>query len=125
LDASRGALCAGTVIYRIHRALEQFRQVPAAWDATRLLDGAPGVSVTLACRAGERWFVGSMSATPARTQTVPLGFLAPGCAYTARTYADGPDGRIAGSEQTVTGASTLAVPVAANGGFAVILTPRG
>ena len=44
-------------------ALELLREVPAAWDDTRLLAGAPARSVTLARRAGERWFVGSLSAT--------------------------------------------------------------
>ena len=69
-------------------ALELLREVPAAWDDTRLLAGAPARSVTLARRSGERWFVGSLSATAARTETVDLGFLPAGRAYTARIYAD-------------------------------------
>jgi alpha-glucosidase len=105
-------------------ALELLRAVPAAWDDTRLLAGAPRRSVTLARRAGERWFVGSLSATGARVETVALRFLRPGRAYTARVYADDGDDGIAVSSQTVTSAGTLNVPVAANGGFSVDLSPK-
>jgi alpha-glucosidase len=104
-------------------ALELLRTVPAAWDDTRLLAGAPRRSVTLARRAGERWFVGSLSATGARTETVALRFLDPSRTYVARVYADdGADGIVV-STQTVTSASTLTVPIAADGGFSVALTP--
>jgi alpha-glucosidase len=105
-------------------ALELLRAVPAAWDDTRLLAGAPRRSVTLARRAGERWFVGSLSATGARIETVPLRFLSPGRAYTARVYSDDGHDGIAVSTQAVTSAGTLTVPVAANGGFSVDLSPK-
>jgi hypothetical protein len=106
-------------------ALKLIRQVPAAWDDVRYLDGAPGQWVTLARRSGQRWFVGSLSATAARTDTIPLTFLDAGRAYTARIYADGPADTITVSEQPVTSTSVLAVPVAADGGFSVVLAPTG
>ena len=106
-------------------ALELLREVPAAWDDTRLLAGAPRRSVTLARRSGERWFVGSLSATAARTETVRLGFLDAGRTYTARVYRDGPGDTIAVTEQPVTRSSVLSVPVAASGGFSVAITPAG
>src|SRR4051794_15717202 len=104
-------------------ALDLLRAVPSVWDDVRLLAGAPRRSVTLARRSGARWFVGSISALDARSETVDLGFLEPGRTYTARLYAD--DGRdgIAMSEQPVTNATRLTVPVARNGGFSLVLSP--
>jgi hypothetical protein len=104
-------------------ALELIRQAPAAWDDVRYLDGVPGQWVTLARRSGQRWFIGSISATPARTATIPLRFLDAGRAYTARIYADGPADTIAVSRQPVISSSVLTLPVDADGGFSVVLTP--
>ncbi len=105
------------------QALELLRQVPAVWDDVRLLGGAPRRSVTLARRSGERWFVGSLSAIPARTERVALTFLDERRAYTARIYADQAGDEIAISEYDVTADTVLELPVAANGGFVVTLTP--
>ena len=79
--------------------------------------------MTLARRDGARWFVGSPSATGPRTQPVPLRFLARGKTYRARVWADGREGRIGVSERAVVATDTLRVPVALNGGFAMMLTP--
>jgi alpha-glucosidase len=104
-------------------AVELLRAVPAAWDDVRLLAGAPRESVTLARRHGHEWFIGSLSATAERTETVSLRFLAPDRIYTARLYADGPGDTIRVSEQTVTRSSTLSVAVSRFGGYSVRLTP--
>jgi alpha-glucosidase len=103
--------------------MELLRAVPAAWDDVRLLAGAPRQSVTLARRNGADWYVGSLSATAARTETIRLDFLQAGRSYAARVYQDAPDDGIAVTEQTVTSASELTVPVAANGGYSVTLRP--
>lgn len=103
-------------------ALELLREVPAAWDDTRLLAGAPRRSVTLARRSGGRWFVGSLSATPARRETVDLSFLEPGRTYTARIYADdGTDG-IAVTERTVDASTRLTLELVKHGGFSLVLS---
>ena len=51
------------------------RDVPVAWDETRLLGGHPGRSATIARRAGERWYVGAIRAGAGGTVELPLGFL--------------------------------------------------
>ena len=104
-------------------ALELLREVPAAWDDTRLLSGAPARSVTLARRSGERWFVGSLSATAARTETVGLGFLPAGRAYTARIYTDAAGDGIAVTARRVYADTRLKLTLARHGGFAIVLTP--
>jgi hypothetical protein len=104
-------------------AFELLKAVPAVWDDTRLLAGAPASSVTLARRSGDRWFVGSLSALEARTETVSLGFLDPAHAYNARIYADDGHDGIAVSDRPVTSTTVLPIPVARNGGFSIVLTP--
>ena len=104
-------------------ALALLEAAPAAWDDTRLLAGEPGTYATVARRAGEAWFVGGLSATPARTETLRLGFLAPGRAYTATVVTDDGAGGLASTARTVTAADAIEVPVAADGGFTVQLAP--
>ena len=104
-------------------ALELLREVPAAWDDTRLLAGAPARSVTLARRSGERWFVGSLSATAARRETVDLRFLPAGRPFVARIYADAAGDRIAVTQRRVYADTRLKLALARHGGFAIVLTP--
>jgi alpha-glucosidase len=100
------------------------RALPVAWDDTRLLGGAPGTHATLARRHGSDWWVASVHAGPAAGREVPLGFLGGGRSYQATITADdGADGLVV-SEQAVTAADRLTVPVAADGGFVVSLRPR-
>ena len=104
-------------------ALALLAAAPAAWDDTRLLAGRPGTYATVARRAGAAWFVGGLSATPARTETLRLGFLAPGRAYAATVVTDDGAGGLAATSRTVTAADAIAVPVAADGGFTVQFAP--
>ena len=100
------------------------RDLPVAWDDTRLLAGAPGRSATVARRSGRDWWVGSLRAGPAGSEAVDLRFLETGVTYRATLTADdGADG-LAVSERTVTEADRLTVPVAADGGFVLRLTPQ-
>jgi alpha-glucosidase len=106
--------------YRSHPAATSLLAgVPAAWDDTRLVAGRPDRFVTLARRAGRRWYVGALGAGPARTLTIPLRFLAKG-GYDARIIGDD----LAETHRTVTRAGTLHVAVARNGGAVIELTPR-
>jgi alpha-glucosidase len=101
--------------YASDPAAEAFlRDVPAAWDDTRLLGGRPDDFVVIARRAGARWFVGALSAGPARTLSVPL----PAGRFLAHVVGD--DG-----PYDVTVSGRLSVRVAADGGYAAELTPSG
>ncbi|MEJ7892207.1 MAG: glycoside hydrolase family 97 catalytic domain-containing protein [Solirubrobacteraceae bacterium] len=48
------------------------RELPAAWDDTRLLTGAPDRHAVIGRRDGRRWFVGGLTAGPLRTLEVRL-----------------------------------------------------
>jgi alpha-glucosidase len=95
------------------------RALPAAWDDTRLLDGAPDSHAVVARRSGAEWWVAGIHAGAASTRTVALGFLPPGRSYRATVTAEDLTAR----ETTVTAADTITVPVAADGGFTIRLAP--
>lgn len=98
------------------------RQVPAAWDETRLLEAEPAKYATLARRSGQDWYVATVSKT-ARTVRIPLKFLEAGKEYTAYIYRDGVcTFDIAFQKRQVTAANTLSIAVKANGGATVIVT---
>ena len=90
----------------------------------RLLAGAPDREVVLARRAGDRWWIASLSAVGAHRQTVPLRFLAPGRTYDMHIVRDDGRGGLAVEDRAVTAADTASVAVERNGGFAGELVPR-
>jgi hypothetical protein len=95
-------------------------RVPVAWDETRLLSGDPADHILLARRHGDQWWVGAGIAGHARNLTVPLDFLPTG-RWEAEVYRDGPVDRIEFESVQVTSGEKLEIPVAANGGFTLIL----
>jgi len=107
--------------------VEFFREVPTVWDETRVLNGRIGEFATIVRRKGDAWFIGTINAKEARTLKVPLAFLTPGKSYTAHRYSD--DDKVATATkvavmtQSVNSATTLDVPLLANGGQAIWLEP--
>ena len=70
--------------------LEFWDRVPTVWDETRVLDGRPGQSVTVARRSGDEWFVGSITNNEARRLKLSFSFLPKGKRFVATVYADDP-----------------------------------
>ncbi|WP_343274209.1 glycoside hydrolase family 97 catalytic domain-containing protein [Ligaoa zhengdingensis] len=94
------------------------KNMPARWDDTVFLSGAPGESAALARRNGEDWYVAAIC-TDAQDAIVPLDFLGDG-EYNAYIYMDGSsrwdiDLKI----QKVTAADVLTVPMSQNGGCTI------
>ena len=108
---------------------EFIKQVPTTWDEVRVLDGRPREFISLARRAGNDWYLGSITNRDARDLKVPLNFLSEG-KYTAEVYADAPD---AGTEathtsfakQSVDRNSVLDVHMVSGGGNAIWIHPAG
>ncbi|MCI3273837.1 glycoside hydrolase family 97 protein [Streptomyces cylindrosporus] len=90
-------------------------QVPAAWDDTRLLAGAPGQEAVLARRSGDRWFLGGVYSGAAHTAEVPL--TVGSGRWLVETIRDGADGLVQ-DRQVLRGGDKFDVEVVANGGFA-------
>lgn len=113
------------------RALDFVKRVPVDWSETKVLDGAIGEYAVIARkdRASANWYVGGVTDSTARPQTLKLDFLDEGRRYTATVWRDGEgaDGlgidRHAMTVETrrVRRGDTLHVPMARAGGFAVEL----
>ena len=100
------------------------RRVPTSWNETRGIAGSFGQSVAVARRHGSRWFVGALTDEHARRITIPLDFLGSG-QWRVDAWSDGdrPD-RVVTRSGTITGGrGQLIVPMVANGGAALMLTP--
>ncbi|MGB7190634.1 MAG: glycoside hydrolase family 97 protein [Acidobacteriaceae bacterium] len=107
-------------------AFQFIKDVPASWDATRVLDGYPGKFVVMARRHGDDWYLGGITNWTPRTLRVPLTFLGSGT-YTAEIYADAAGAHprhVAISRQVVNAGQTLSLKLASGGGCAIRFTPR-
>lgn len=107
--------------------LEFWDRVPTVWDETRVLDGKPGESVTVARRKGDEWFVGAITNNDARKLKLPLSFLPKGKRFVATIYADDPAAKtrtkVGIRTLDVDGGQVLDVDLRASGGQAIWLRP--
>ena len=102
------------------------RQVPSAWDDTRVLSGEPGRQVVIARRDRGVWYVGAVNgAATAQAARVDLAFLTDG-SWTASIVRDGDaDRQFASETRTVTPKDAIDVTMRAHGGFVVRLERTG
>jgi alpha-glucosidase len=101
------------------------KEVPNAWDDTRLLEGYPGRDVILARRKGKNWYIGGISAEQReRTKTIKFEFLPQGAKYTLTLISDGKyDSKFAFQNLVVDKSSSVDVRLLRRGGFAAALRP--
>lgn len=101
------------------------KDVPVAWDETRLLNGFPGKDVTIARRKGKTWYIGGISAEiKEKRQSVKLSFLEPGIKYKLSLIADGQHDKVfSQKEMDVDASASLDVKLLRRGGFVATLTP--
>lgn len=117
--------------YEKQPGLFQFIQdVPADWEATRLLAGELGEHVTIARkqRGREDWFIGSITNEKERDLDLGLGFLNKKQRYVAEIYRDGAAAdwktnpyAFVCEKRVVTSDSHLALHLAPGGGAAIRL----
>jgi len=100
------------------------KQVPTAWDETRVLSGEPGQTLVIARRSGNAWYVGGINGqdVPA-TARVTLDFLKDG-SWKAMNIVDGADDRTFSAIQMdipQTAGMTREFAMRARGGFVLRL----
>jgi alpha-glucosidase len=115
--------------YANQPSFQFIKDVPTAWDATRVLNGEPGEFVTIARRHGDEWYLGSATNWTARDLRIPLSFLGKG-SYKAEIYEDAADAtqspkHISIRQQDVRNSDTLTLPLASGGGSAIRFVPEG
>jgi alpha-glucosidase len=112
--------------YTLPDAAKTFlKEVPNAWDETKLLDGYPGRDVTIARRKGASWYIGGINADlREKSRTIKLDFLPEGKSYKLTLIADGiHDKQFSTQYMTVNEQSTIPVKMLRRGGFVAVLSP--
>jgi alpha-glucosidase len=101
------------------------KEVPVAWDDTKLLDGYPGRDIIIARRKGDNWYIGGLnSVNDVITQTVNFNFLEDGIRYRLTLIADGTHDKDFSTRYMVVDRScSVDVNLLRRGGFAASLKP--
>ena len=101
------------------------KDLPAAWDDTKLLDGYPGQGITMARRKGEIWYLADINGEEkVKDQILSFDFLPEDQKYRLSLYADGDyDKEFSTSYQVVENKSSVNVKLLRRGGFAGYLSP--
>ncbi|MEO7046726.1 MAG: glycoside hydrolase family 97 C-terminal domain-containing protein, partial [Ferruginibacter sp.] len=100
------------------------KNVPNAWDDTKLLDGYPGKDITIARRKGNEWYIGSINAEQRRekNKTIKFDFLPAGVKYKLTLIEDGEhDKSFATKYLVVDNTDQLNVKMLRRGGFVMLL----
>lgn len=101
------------------------KDVPAAWDDTKLLDGYPGHDVVIARRKEKMWYIGGLnSENKEKKLEVNLNFLDSDVKYKLTLIADGEhDKDFSTKYSVVDNESKISVRLLPRGGFAANLEP--
>ncbi|SHM49594.1 Glycosyl-hydrolase 97 C-terminal, oligomerisation [Chitinophaga jiangningensis] len=101
------------------------KNVPVAWDDTRLLDGYPGKNMILARRKGSSWYIGAISAALGEeTKAIPFNFLPEGVKYRLTLITDGAHDKVLSTRyEVVDKSSTIDVKLLRRGGFVAEIHP--
>jgi alpha-glucosidase len=103
--------------------LDFFRQMPTVWDDTKVLEGKIGEYATIARKAGDEWFLGSLTGPEPRTIELDLSFLDAGTNYGATVFShdqgSGSSTNVKTEKIQVQAGSTLQFQIGASSGLAV------
>jgi alpha-glucosidase len=113
--------------YELPDAAKTFlKNVPNAWDDTKLLDGYPGQDVIIARRKGTSWYIGGINADSRREKrkTIKFDFLPEGVKYKLTLITDGKHDKDFDTQYMVVDKSgSVDVKLLRRGGFAAALMP--
>lgn len=101
------------------------KEVPNAWDDTKLLEGNPGRNIIIARKKGDSWYIGGLSGERfERTKTLKFEFLPEGARYKMTLISDGNhDKEFATQYIVVDRTSSVSVKLLRRGGFVAKLNP--
>jgi len=101
------------------------KEVPNAWDNTKLLDGYPGKDVIIARSKGNAWYIGGISAERfPKNKTLSFNFLPENVKYKLTLISDGEhDKKLVTEYMVVEKSSVVKVRLLGRGGFVACLKP--
>ncbi|WP_347840597.1 glycoside hydrolase family 97 catalytic domain-containing protein [uncultured Draconibacterium sp.] len=104
------------------------RQMPAQFDGLKVLDAQLDEYVCIARKAGDDWFIGSLTNREKRTITIDLSFLPEEASYEATLYEDAEDSHFLNNKesykirkQQVDSTTKLTITMSEGGGHAIFL----
>ncbi len=107
---------------------ECIRRMPPQFDGFKVLDAQLDGYVSIARKAGDNWFIGSLTNREERTITLNLNFLPKGKKYEATIYSDADDSHFLNnkesyiiSQKTIDNATSITVHLGAGGGNVLYL----
>jgi hypothetical protein len=106
-------------------AIDLLKSVPAAWDETRLLDGAPGRLAVIGRRYEKTWWVGAISGVDeVSTTSIDLSFLGRGEWDLTMVRDGGAPRHLVSEAAVVRPVDRFNVPMLPRGGFVMRLRQR-
>jgi hypothetical protein len=101
------------------------REVPTAWDDTKLIDGYPGRDIIIARRRQNIWYLGGLNSEGIdKDKTLKFDFLAEDVKYKLTLIADGKHDKAFSTDYLVVDkSSSVDVRLLRRGGFAACLKP--
>jgi alpha-glucosidase len=99
------------------------KEVPNAWDNTKLLDGYPGRDIIIARQKGDLWYIGGLNSERFdKTKILKFDFLPEGAKYKLTLISDGKhDKELVTQYIAVDKSSSVSVKLLRRGGFAAKL----
>jgi alpha-glucosidase len=106
------------------------KELPKHYDEYKVLSGHMESHIAVARRAGEKWYLGSLTTREPRKVTVKLDFLKPGQKYNAHVFEDAADTHFMNNREAyqtrqvqVSSEDTLLLQLAPGGGCSVWIEP--
>lgn len=112
--------------YELPDAPKQFlKEVPTAWDETKLLQGFPGKEVVIARRKNTNWYIGGINGENIEKNLgIRFDFLDQDKKYKLRLIKDGKhDKQLVTSDRVVESKDSVGVKMLRRGGFAAVISP--
>ncbi|MDZ7608478.1 MAG: glycoside hydrolase family 97 C-terminal domain-containing protein [Cyclobacteriaceae bacterium] len=108
--------------YKNQPGIEFLKEVPTIWDDTKVLNGSVGEYITMARKKGERWYLGAMTNSEARSLEIDFSFLGEG-KWELHYFKDAADANVNATHldigvQKLTSADKLKIDMAPGGGYA-------
>lgn len=102
---------------------EIIKDIPAAWDETKFIEGMPAEYVVIARRKGQTWYIGGMT-DQARSVNISLDFLEDNKNYNALILRDETPETMKREVKPVNNKSGLSVDLLERGGFGLCISPH-
>jgi alpha-glucosidase len=112
--------------YELPDAAKSFlKEIPNAWDNTKLVEGYPGKDLIIARNKGNAWYIGGISAERfPKTKTLNFNYLPENKKYKMTLITDGEhDKKLIAQYLVVDKTSSLKVRLLGRGGFVAALIP--